>query len=62
MSAMTGKVAIVTGGAAGIGRATAIAFAREGASVVVADVDAERGEKTAAEVRARRRGRHLRPH
>ena len=50
MSAMTGKVAIVTGGAAGIGRAAAIAFAREGANVVVADVDAERGEKTAAEV------------
>ena len=50
MGTMTGKVAIVTGGAAGIGRAAAIAFAREGANVVVADVDAERGEKTAAEV------------
>ena len=47
---MIGKVAIVTGGSAGIGHATALAFAREGANVVVADVDVERGEKTAAEV------------
>jgi NAD(P)-dependent dehydrogenase (short-subunit alcohol dehydrogenase family) len=33
------KVAFVSGAAAGIGRATALAFAREGASVVIADVD-----------------------
>jgi NAD(P)-dependent dehydrogenase (short-subunit alcohol dehydrogenase family) len=50
MGTMTGKVAIVTGGSAGIGRATSIAFAREGANVVVADVDVERGEKLAAEI------------
>lgn len=42
-----GKVALVTGAGAGIGRASAIAFAREGAKVVVADVDVESGEATA---------------
>jgi NAD(P)-dependent dehydrogenase (short-subunit alcohol dehydrogenase family) len=51
MNTMTGNVAIVTGGAAGIGRAAALAFARHGANVVVGDVDAERGEKTAVDVR-----------
>lgn len=44
------KVAIVTGGAAGIGRATALAFAAEGASVVVADVSEDAGESTAREI------------
>lgn len=43
---MNGKVAIVTGAAAGIGRATAMAFAKEGAKVVVADVTAPGGEET----------------
>jgi NAD(P)-dependent dehydrogenase (short-subunit alcohol dehydrogenase family) len=43
-----GKVAFVTGAATGIGRATALAFAREGASVVVADVSLERIQETAA--------------
>ena len=50
MYSMTGKVAIVTGASAGIGSATALAFANEGANVVLADIDVERGEKTAAEV------------
>ena len=46
------KVAIITGGAGGIGRASALAFAREGASVVVADVKGEAADETAAEVAA----------
>src|SRR3982751_2374112 len=41
------KVAFVTGATTGIGRATALAFAREGASVVVADVAAEGNQETA---------------
>src|SRR5499427_9169643 len=43
---MNGKVVIITGGASGIGRATAIAFAREGAAVVIGDLDATTGENT----------------
>ncbi len=46
------KKAIVTGGAGGIGRATALAFAAEGASVAVVDLQAEAAEKVAAEIRA----------
>jgi NAD(P)-dependent dehydrogenase (short-subunit alcohol dehydrogenase family) len=44
---LAGKVAIVTGAASGIGRATAEMFAAHGASVVVADIDAEGGEQVA---------------
>jgi NAD(P)-dependent dehydrogenase (short-subunit alcohol dehydrogenase family) len=46
-----GKVAVVTGAAFGIGRATAVAFAREGAKVVVADVSDPGGEETVALIR-----------
>ncbi|MEE8508199.1 MAG: SDR family NAD(P)-dependent oxidoreductase, partial [Myxococcota bacterium] len=45
-----GKVALVTGAASGIGNATAHALAREGARVVVADIDVAGGEKTAAAI------------
>jgi NAD(P)-dependent dehydrogenase (short-subunit alcohol dehydrogenase family) len=41
-----GKVALVTGGASGIGRATALVFAKQGAKVVVADVSTQGGEET----------------
>lgn len=45
------KVAIITGASNGIGRETALLFAAEGASVVVADVDDTHGEQTAQDVR-----------
>jgi NAD(P)-dependent dehydrogenase (short-subunit alcohol dehydrogenase family) len=45
------KVALITGGSSGIGRAVALAWAREGAKVVVSDVDRGGGEETVEQVR-----------
>lgn len=51
MHGIKDRVAVVTGGASGIGRATALAFARAGAKVIVIDRDAAGGEHTIGEVR-----------
>jgi NAD(P)-dependent dehydrogenase (short-subunit alcohol dehydrogenase family) len=49
MSRLANKVAVITGGGAGIGRASARMFAAEGAKVVVAEIDAASGEASARE-------------
>jgi NAD(P)-dependent dehydrogenase (short-subunit alcohol dehydrogenase family) len=51
MRRLEGRVALVTGAASGIGRATAERLASEGATVVVTDVQDEQGEQTAASIR-----------
>jgi NAD(P)-dependent dehydrogenase (short-subunit alcohol dehydrogenase family) len=49
-ASMEGRVALVTGAAGGIGRATALAFARQGATVACLDIAADAGKETAAAV------------
>lgn len=50
MKRFSDKVVIVTGAGSGIGRATAVSFAKEGASVAVVDIDLEKAEATAAKI------------
>ena len=48
---LEGKVSLVTGAASGIGRATSLVMAREGATLVVSDINAEGGEETLGTIR-----------
>jgi NAD(P)-dependent dehydrogenase (short-subunit alcohol dehydrogenase family) len=50
MERLAGRAAIITGGAGGIGRGTALALARRGVDVLIADIDGAGGAKTAAEI------------
>ena len=52
MGRLKDKVALITGGASGIGRAGCLSMAREGARIVAADIAADRAEAVAAEIRA----------
>ena len=45
-----GRVAVITGGGSGIGKATALSLARAGAAVVVSDVDSQRATDVGAEI------------
>ena len=47
---LSGKVAVITGAASGIGRATAILFAREGAALALADVNVDAGQRVSDEI------------
>jgi NAD(P)-dependent dehydrogenase (short-subunit alcohol dehydrogenase family) len=51
MKEFEGKVALVTGGGSGIGRATALAFARDGARVVIGNRNVQRGEEAVSMIR-----------
>ncbi len=53
MQDLSGKVAVVTGGGSGIGRAMALAFADEGMDIAIGDIEAGPGEAVADEVRAK---------
>ena len=58
MDRLKGKTAIVTGGGSGMGKATALLFAAEGAKVVVTDIDEKAAKAVAAEIGAAARAMH----
>ena len=59
MSKLDGKIAIVTGAASGIGRAIAERYIAEGASLIIADIDFDKAEKTASALGAQAKAVHF---
>ena len=59
MGRVEGKVALITGGASGFGRQSAIRLAEEGARILVTDINDEGGEKTLRQVQGEAHYRHL---
>ena len=53
MGILDGKIALVTGAGSGIGRASAVGMAKEGAKIVVADIDPKGGEETVLAAKGR---------
>jgi len=51
-NSLSNKVALVTGGSTGIGRASALAFAREGAQVIIADINVDEGHNTVESIKS----------
>jgi NAD(P)-dependent dehydrogenase (short-subunit alcohol dehydrogenase family) len=52
MDRLAGRAAIITGGAGGIGRGSALALARRGVDILIADIDAASGAKTATDIKS----------
>lgn len=59
MGAFENKVVIITGSSSGIGRATAMAFAREGAKVIVSDIHEKEGQETVDEIKSKKGEAHF---
>ena len=53
MKRLQNKIAVITGGASGIGKAVSLKFAKEGATVIIWDINKEKCEETLAELKSK---------